>query len=860
MTIYILAILKNLPGELKKSDWDVLIAHFLGVDHCGHKYGPMHREMSRKLSEMNAVIEKLSETIDDDTTLLVFGDHGMTTSGDHGGDSNDETEALLFAYSRREPFVSTLYDNNVDFIQQIDLAPTLSTILGIPVPFSNLGTVSLQLLPDVQVQGLKRHQLLQAHMWHNAKQIQNYFSMYTENNVKTFSYNDLESFQAKFEMFEHRVKSLFTDDAFMSFAGDLRESLDNVLELCRNVWIKFNPSLMSQGMLITLLGVFMSSILIFAVPIAEIPNVFNSKIMSFSLGATFAGGVLGYLLHNELGFDERTLCVLFVSALCNASVFAFMVIQNWGIIVEEMISAKKLQSLFPRISYVFSIIVFFSNSFIIHEQQILNYLIMGQLIYAVHELRKTTSVLELKGKIRIEALVRSTFAKVATALIVIFVLLRLSHNYLKCREEQGDCWRQVPKGSNKMDITPFIVLTALVTFSRMALKASGNLTGFSPHVMVFKFAPIVATIAASGHFLLSQEAAVPQTQLDFLAWIVYGVFFIEILTVLASPLLVHSIDPKTADQISVSSHVNAVPELFRHIKNFLNRGSGTGRIPIVYGLATVYSSVFVAFTTIFGVLLSLLLGAKVSNGLMIVITVGIGILFILSVLQYENSKSFQECLQPQFLLIVTWLLLVNYGFYATSHQPTISQIDWNPAFVGRAGSFGDSNILSAILIVTSTFGTNLLLLIAYPLLVIFPFTVFGIFPRLSVKNFSKGKDKNSDYRKITLNETNDDDGSLNFDVSRGEINLCEKDKLFIASVFQVGSKLMILLGLKVLASMLACTILCRHLMVWKIFAPRFIFEGISSYVSFIAIVLGFLLLLRVHASVKRLVDKIVKRL
>lgn len=117
--------MKHLPSELKKNDWDLLVAHFLGVDHCGHKHGPLHHEMSRKLSEMNEVIKTLVETIDDDTMLLILGDHGMTVSGDHGGASSDETEALLFAYSKQKQFVSTSYDNDVKFIQQIDLAPTL---------------------------------------------------------------------------------------------------------------------------------------------------------------------------------------------------------------------------------------------------------------------------------------------------------------------------------------------------------------------------------------------------------------------------------------------------------------------------------------------------------------------------------------------------------------------------------------------------------------------------------------------------------------------------------------------------------------------------------------------------------------
>lgn len=49
-------IMEHLPKELASNDWQVLIAHFLGVDHCGHKHGPLHDEMARKLSEMNDVI------------------------------------------------------------------------------------------------------------------------------------------------------------------------------------------------------------------------------------------------------------------------------------------------------------------------------------------------------------------------------------------------------------------------------------------------------------------------------------------------------------------------------------------------------------------------------------------------------------------------------------------------------------------------------------------------------------------------------------------------------------------------------------------------------------------------------------
>ena len=49
-------VIHNLYPELKRADWDVLIAHFLGVDHCGHRYGPYHSEMAAKLQQMDQVI------------------------------------------------------------------------------------------------------------------------------------------------------------------------------------------------------------------------------------------------------------------------------------------------------------------------------------------------------------------------------------------------------------------------------------------------------------------------------------------------------------------------------------------------------------------------------------------------------------------------------------------------------------------------------------------------------------------------------------------------------------------------------------------------------------------------------------
>ena len=44
-------------------DWDVLVAHFLGVDHCGHRFGPDHPAMADKLTQMDGVIRSAATSL-----------------------------------------------------------------------------------------------------------------------------------------------------------------------------------------------------------------------------------------------------------------------------------------------------------------------------------------------------------------------------------------------------------------------------------------------------------------------------------------------------------------------------------------------------------------------------------------------------------------------------------------------------------------------------------------------------------------------------------------------------------------------------------------------------------------------------
>lgn len=135
-------------GRLFKqnSDWNLIIAHYLGLDHCGHTFGPRHPVLKRKLNDIDKTISYVADSIDNETLLVVIGDHGMTETGDHGGDSTLELESALFFYSKT-PIQSSIHKKQTidrlvfKQVRQINLTPTLALLFGVPIPFSNLGIV-----------------------------------------------------------------------------------------------------------------------------------------------------------------------------------------------------------------------------------------------------------------------------------------------------------------------------------------------------------------------------------------------------------------------------------------------------------------------------------------------------------------------------------------------------------------------------------------------------------------------------------------------------------------------------------------------------------------------------------------------
>lgn len=163
---------------------------------------------------------------------------------------------------------------------------------------------------------------------------------------------------------------------------------------------------------------------------------------------------------------------------------------------------------------------------------------------------------------------------------------------------------------------------------------------------------------------------------------------------------------------------------------------------------------------------------------------------------YQIIVFLESSVQPKLIATVGWFLLSHFCFFATSHQTTLSQIDWRAGFVGRTSNYDNSNIISGMLVIINTFGGQILFMISYGLLSSFMFSLFALFPDLLKARPTKDK---SNVRKTTLNKIPDtsQDMYLPFDITRGELVIYEYESVYLGSVFKQAVQFMILHGLRV---------------------------------------------------------------
>ncbi|KAF2982638.1 hypothetical protein EK904_010265 [Melospiza melodia maxima] len=118
-------VTRHLDRVLKREDWDLLILHYLGLDHIGHMTGPNSPLVGPKLREMDNILKKIhislisKEEASLPNLLVVCGDHGMSETGSHAPPAQPE------------------------HVQQTDLASTLAIGLGLPISRNSVGNLIL---------------------------------------------------------------------------------------------------------------------------------------------------------------------------------------------------------------------------------------------------------------------------------------------------------------------------------------------------------------------------------------------------------------------------------------------------------------------------------------------------------------------------------------------------------------------------------------------------------------------------------------------------------------------------------------------------------------------------------------------
>lgn len=115
---------------------DYLLVHVMGCDHLGHRHGGQSAPYRRQAARIDAALSLVvPDWLAAGQCVAVTADHGMNADGWHGGPGPED---------RRVPFyllgASTAVEDRgcsgsqTGAVSQLAVAPTLVTLLGLPIP------------------------------------------------------------------------------------------------------------------------------------------------------------------------------------------------------------------------------------------------------------------------------------------------------------------------------------------------------------------------------------------------------------------------------------------------------------------------------------------------------------------------------------------------------------------------------------------------------------------------------------------------------------------------------------------------------------------------------------------------------
>ncbi|TDL27113.1 PigN-domain-containing protein [Rickenella mellea] len=154
---------RTLDRQLRE-DGVVFFLHLLGLDTTGHSYRPHSKEYMHNIEVVDNIVKRTELLLkkfyrDDETSYIFTADHGMSNIGNHGDGNPDSTRTPLIAWGKgiRGPLPDTVISSHDNYsrpwgldkfvrqdVEQADIAPLMTTLLGINLPVNSVGVV-----PDV---------------------------------------------------------------------------------------------------------------------------------------------------------------------------------------------------------------------------------------------------------------------------------------------------------------------------------------------------------------------------------------------------------------------------------------------------------------------------------------------------------------------------------------------------------------------------------------------------------------------------------------------------------------------------------------------------------------------------------------
>lgn len=383
------------------------------------------------------------------------------------------------------------------------------------------------------------------------------------------------------------------------------EYMRKAKQMCQNVWAKFDNNLMTVGMLQVLFCIMLQI------------SVISGIVIATNTSTIVCQGLLTSI--------SLLLCYLAVPALYSMMI---MIFSSLLILVYcSSIKAKLRQLTVCDVISILCVILLslcsFSNSMLINEDRITYYLaqsvILANVVAHVISTLKHQHI-KTKEKNLPYTYLKSLLTLPSTYLLVVLIfILNLSQYFQACREEQDWCEPSLllkPLSSLSAELSSyknsrFLFMSVpsavvLVTSINVILRTRGNLNGYSPVTLFTKYGLNTMQILVIIHWAVNSSTVLPVWQRTWFARSVYILVLCAIATAFIKPLAVFMSDSKR------SINGGSIPSMYRHLKELMNNSRSEEARPLVYGLSTVYSSIYLVFAAAITLYLMMLSGDGMS--------------------------------------------------------------------------------------------------------------------------------------------------------------------------------------------------------------------------------------------------------